>query len=210
MRVTHTDVATGATNPTAIYIRPFSVAYAPYNNPSDGGAAPIRKSLAPAEFANDLQEELSKLAPSMVIRQDEFPTHGWLVEGAFEEINAGDPDLRGSTEGWIKGTGRSCLKLHVRVIDVGGGSPGLAVPDSKDGMLVQQPIRTRAGSIIYEFDLAGGSAHSGCTGSILAPGLGDAVPFDFRNAAQQIMLALSPDPFRYGYRLSPSQDLSRL
>jgi hypothetical protein len=207
MRVTHTDVATGATNPRAIYIRPFSVAYTPYSDPQIGAAAPIRKSLAPAAFADDLQEELSKLAPSMVIGENEFPARGWLVEGVFEEVNAGDSRLRGSTEGWVKGAGRSCLKLHVRVTDLGGNTPAIAELDSKDGSLVQRPIGTPVGSIIYEFDLAGGSGRSGSFGSILAPGFGDAVPFDFRNAAEQIMLTLSPDPFRYGYRSSPSQNL---
>ena len=41
-------------------------------------------------------------------------------------------------------------------------------------------------------------------GSIYAPGLGYAEPFDFKNAAERIMLALNTDPFRYGDRSSPS------
>lgn len=40
-RIANTSVATGATSPKAIYIRPFSVAYARTNS------APIRKSLFP-------------------------------------------------------------------------------------------------------------------------------------------------------------------
>lgn len=207
MQVTHTEVATGATNPHAIYIRPFSVACAPYTDLTHPCVVPIRKSLAPAEFANDLQEELSKLAPSMVIAQNEFPTRGWLVEGAFEEIDAGDPRWRGSTEGLVKGAGRSHLKLHVRVTDLGGNTPDDTKFAVQDGMVFQRPIKIHPGSVIYEFDLAGGSGKSAYLGSILAPGLGDAVPFDFRNAAEKILITLSPDPFRYGYRSSPSQNL---
>jgi hypothetical protein len=56
--------------------------------------------------------------------------------------------------------------------------------------------------VIYEFDVAGGSRFTGKRGSVTAPGLGYAVPFDYRNAAERIRHALEPDPHRYGLRTS--------
>jgi len=47
------------------------------------------------------------------------------------------------------------------------------------------------------------SGLSGHHGQIYAPGLGDAEPFDFKNAAERVMLALSTDPYRLGARTSP-------
>lgn len=199
MRVTHTEVATGAVNPPAIYIRPFSIEYAAYHDAFNPNGA-VAKSLAPIAFANDLQEELSKIAPAKVLAPDECATLGWLVEGQFEVVDSGDFIKRGSPGGPF-GLGRSCLVLHVRVTDL--GKAGVEVSDAKEGVSVLKSARTSRGRVIYEFDVAGGSRGSGKLGSISAPGLGDAIPFDFRNAAERIMLALSPDPFRYGDRSSP-------
>jgi hypothetical protein len=58
--------------------------------------------------------------------------------------------------------------------------------------------------VIYEFDVAGGSHGTGKFGSVTAPGLGYAPPFDYRNAAERIYEALAPDEFHYGLRDSPS------
>ncbi len=201
VHVTHTEVATGATNPKAIYIRPFSVQYAKFSGYNNGNGAAIRKSLAPIEFANDLQEELAKLAPARVLAEGESAPLGWLVEGEFEVINSGDPGARWTPAGFA-GAGKSCLVLHVRVTDL--DHRGVA-SESKDEVGPSKAGHSRYGRVIYEFDLAGGSGMSGRLGSIYAPGLGDAIPFDFRNAAERIMLALSPDAFRYGYRSSPTR-----
>jgi len=202
MHVTHTEVATGATNPPAIYIRPFSVAYAKYSAYNSGNGAAIRKSLAPVEFANDLQQELAKLAPAMVIKPDEYPRTGWLVEGEFEVIRGGDPALRCTpvTSGVVYKDG---LKLHIRITDVDRRSVSA---DQKEGATVEKGVKTNAGVVIYEFDVAGSTRASGPFGTIYAPGTGDAIPFNFRNAAERILLTLSPDPFRYGYRSSPTRN----
>ncbi len=56
--------------------------------------------------------------------------------------------------------------------------------------------------VIYEFDMAGGSRGQGKLGTVRASGLGKATPFDLRNAAERILLVLSPDPFRFGARSS--------
>lgn len=202
MHVTHVEVATGATNPPAIYIRPFSVAYAKYSAYSGGNGPAIRKSLAPAEFANDLQQELAKLAPAMVIKPDEFPRTGWLVEGEFEVIRGGDASQR-CTPACAGGLGKASLKLHVRITDVDRRSVSA---DQKEGVTVEKGVKTNAGVVIYEFDVAGSTRSSGPFGTIYAPGTGDAIPFNFRNAAERIMLTLSPDPFRYGYRSSPTRN----
>jgi len=203
VRVTRTEVATGAHDPKAIYIRPFDVTYSTYECYQGGNGRAIRKSLAPIEFANDLQEELSKIAPARVLKANERAPIGWVVEGEFEVIDAGDVADRSIPVESHLGRGASHVKLHVRVIDVGDKS--VVTNESKDGVEVTKEIHTKSGNVVYEFDLAGGSRGSGPFGSIYAPGLGNAIPFDFRNAAERIMLALSPDPFRYGYRSSPTR-----
>ena len=202
MHITRTEVATGAVNPPAIYIRPFSVDYARFRGYQSGNESEVRKSLAPVEFAEALKEELSKLAPAMVIQPDEDPTTGWLVEGEFDVMNAGHPALRGTPGGSV-GWGRSKIAVHVRVTDV---DRKVVVRDSKGAVTTSRAAWAKAGAVVYEFDVVGGARGGGASGSVYSPGLGNAMPFDFRNAAERIMLALSPDPFRYGYRSSPSRN----
>ena len=100
------------------------------------------------------------------------------MEGQFDLVDGGDPVGRfflGPFE-----VGRSFLALHVKVTDV------------------------RKHRVIYEFDMAGGSRGQGRLGTVRASGLGKATPFDLRNAAERILLVLSPDPFRFGARSSVS------
>ena len=181
-RVTHTEVATGAVNPQAIYIRPFPVAYGQFDRCSPSGNRPIRAALASVEFANDLQEELSKIAPARVLAPGEDAPVGWRVDGWFEAIESGYAPC-----GWNpfrKTASRpSCLKLHIRVTDV---------------------CRSRCGGdgVVYAFDVQAGTRAEG-VGSPASPGLGYPLPFDFRNTAELIALTLTPDPFRYGVRTSP-------
>ena len=178
IRVTHTDTATVTIPPKAIYIRPFRIACADFDRCSPDGSRPIRQSLAPIEFANDLQEELAKIAPATVLKPDEYAPLGWLVDGEFQQVESG------YSPGWWSPKGDtvsriSCVKLHVRIRDV-----------------------CQKGAVVYEFDVAAGTK-GGCFGSIYQPGMGYPLPFDFRNAAERIALTLTPDPFRYGYRNSP-------
>lgn len=190
-KVTHTDVATGATNPKAIYIQPFDITEADYVGYHEGGYGerPIRRSLAPAEFSNDLKIELAKIAPTMVLKDGEVPHVGWLVTGSFVLVDAGHPAARTTFF-----AGQSRIKLHVRVIDLGSKN---ARPDSKD-INPDKELYSGRGNVIYEFDVAGGSRLSGPIGTIYAPGYGYAVPFDFKNAADRIGMALTPDALRYG------------
>lgn len=200
MRVVHTDVATGVVNPKAIYIRPFEMAGALYRdegNPNGG----VAKSLAPVEFANMLQEQMGKIAPSMVLMEDEVPVIGWLVEGHIEVLDSG---VRGHRAlplfGSVGRAGASTMVVHVKITDM-RSYPELA-PIGKD--LVEATGRdTLTGRVVYEFDVAGGDYFGGPLGTISTPGLGHARPFDMRNTAERIMLALSPDAFRYGARTSP-------
>ena len=168
----------GAANPVAIYIRPFCIDQAVFTGDEAAslGEMPIRKALTPIQFAGDLKEELSKLAPARILQADEVPRVGWLVEGAFTLVDGGNPAARWAA-GHV-GAGRSYLGLHVKVTDV---------------------VSHR---VVYEFDMAGGSRQQGKLGSLRASGLGKATPFDLRNAAERIMLVLSPDPHRYGVRSS--------
>ena len=89
IRVTHTDAATVTTPPKAIYIRPFRIACAEFDRCTPDGGRPLRQSLAPIEFADDLQEELAKIAPARVLKPDEYAPLGWLVDGEFQEVESG-------------------------------------------------------------------------------------------------------------------------
>lgn len=196
VRVSETQVASGAVNPRSIYIRPFDVSATEYvgKHRGDWGERPIRQSLAGRNFANSLKEELEKLAPSMVIEDDERPVEGWLVEGSIDVADNGHGGGRGFIPFGKFGMGQSEVRIHVRIRDMGGNY----VENGKaTGALGKR------GSVIYEFDLAGGSRLSGHDGQIYAPGVGDAEPFDFKNAAERVMMALSVDPHRYGVRTSP-------
>jgi len=204
VHVTHTDVATGATNPTAIYIRPFDVSDCTFigrhHNP---GELPIRKSLAPAEFSEALKEALEEMAPAMVLKPGDLPHSGWLVEGSLDLVDAGHPGTRAEPICDIFGDGASHINVHVRIIDLVAHKA--VATDAKDATGVQtHAVKTQKGVVIYEFDVAGGSYYTGKFGSVTAPGLGYAVMFDYRNAAERIYEALTPDEFRFGVRDGPT------
>jgi hypothetical protein len=193
--VSDVQVASGAANPKAIYIRPFDASAADYRGDHRGGRfeRPIRQSLAGRQFAEALEEELDKMAPSMIIEENESPRAGWLVEGTLDVVNGGSVGQRAMPVASDLGMGSSKVVIHVRIREI-GASGG----DDKDASKLG-----RRGNVIYEFDLAGGSRFSGHHGTYYAPGLGDAEPFDYRNAAERVLIALTTDPFRYGVRTSP-------
>jgi hypothetical protein len=199
VHVTHTDIATGAVNPTAIYIRPFDVSDCTFigrhHNP---GEVPIRKSLAPAEFGEALKEQLEEMAPALVLKPGDVPTSGWLVEGSLDLVDSGNPWKRAIPfNAW--GSGASHINIHVRVIDL--DAHHVVTADAKDATGTQtHPVKTPHGVVIYEFDVAGGSYYTGKFGTVTGPGLGYSVMFDYRNAADRIYEALSPDEFHYGIR----------
>jgi len=163
----------GATNPVAIYIRPFCIDTATFSGDeaNSEGEMPIRKALTPVEFAEDLKEELEKMAPARILKDNESPRVGWLVEGRFEIVDGGDPYARAFFGTF--GAGRSFLQLHVRVTDV------------------------RRHMVVYEFEMAGGSRNQGRHGTLRASGLGKASHFDLRNAAERVYLTLSANPYRF-------------
>jgi Domain of unknown function (DUF4410)/BREX system ATP-binding protein BrxC/D len=171
-----TNCGVGASDPSAIYIRPFCIDTAVFkgDQANSEGEMPIRKALAPVEFANDLKEQLEKMAPARVLRDDQSPRVGWLVEGQFDLVDGGSPAAR-FFFGFF-GAGRSFLVLHVKVTDV------------------QRHV------VVYEFDMAGGSNLQGKAGTLRASGLGKAIHFDLQNAAERIYVTLSANPYRFGSR----------
>lgn len=173
-----TSCGVGAHNPKAIYIRPFCIDGATFigDETASDGEMPMRKALTPVSFASTLKEQLEKMAPARILRDDESPRTGWLVDGEFTMVDGGSP-LGRFFFGQF-GAGRSHLAMHVRVTDVDSGV------------------------IAYEFDVAGGSHGQGKLGTVRASGLGKATPFDLVNAAERIYLALEPNAFRYGTRSS--------
>jgi len=190
MRVTNTEVATGAAHPKAIYIRPFSVEYAEFRDGNNPNSQAIRKSQAPIQFAEVLQEELSQIAPTRVLQPDEDAPTGWLVEGSFDRIDTGIP-----------GTGNNGkLKMHVRVIEVDRFNED--APDPKSPNIAHGP-NSRYGRVIYAFDVEGHGISTSHFDTVRAEQVGSSLARDYRNAAERIMIALSPDPFRYGERDAP-------
>lgn len=175
-----TNCGVGASNPSAIYIRPFCIDTAVFKGDEalTDGEMPIRKALTPVEFAQDLRQQLEKIAPTRILLDNQAPRIGWLVDGQFQEVDGGSP-LGRFFLGNL-GVGQSFLALHVRVTDV-----------------------TR-GTVVYEFDMAGGSRFQGKLGTVRASGLGRATHFDLQNAAERIYLTLSANPYRYGERASVS------
>jgi hypothetical protein len=175
-----TDCGVGAYNPRAIYIRPFCVDTAVFQGDQalSDGEMPIRKAIAPVEFAVDLKEQLEKIAPTRILKDSESPRTGWLVTGNFTMIDGGSPYARFFV-GWFGG-GQSHLVLHVKVTDVDRGR------------------------VVYEFDMAGGSRFQGRHGTVRASGLGRATHFDMVNAAERIYITLSANPYRYGERANIS------
>ncbi|MGI9115380.1 MAG: DUF4410 domain-containing protein [Chthoniobacterales bacterium] len=170
----------GASNPRAIYIQPFCIDTATFSGDEaqTDGELPIRKALTPVEFAEDLKEQLEKIAPARVLKPHESPRVGWLVDGNFEVVDGGSPAGRYFLG--ALGVGRSILALHVRVTDV------------------------KSGIVVYEFDMAGGSKLQGRLGTVRASGLGRATHFDLQNAAERVYLTLSANPYRYGARANVS------
>jgi Domain of unknown function (DUF4410) len=190
-KIAHTDVATGAYKPKAIYVRSYIADNAPFHghHGDSVGEHKIRKSLAPAAFSKALKEEMERLAPAMVIDNDETPPTGWLVESDIDYASAGS-----QTERAILGplvVGHSCVKIHVRITDMDARHAALNDKDTSKG---------GSGAVIYEFDVSGGSSISGAAGTVYAPGLGNPEEFDYKNAAERIYYALSIDPQRFGVR----------
>lgn len=173
-----TTCGVAASDPTAIYIRPFCIDNATFTGylADSAGEMPLRKALTPLHFAGSLKEQLSKIAPARILKDNEIAPTGWLVEGEFQVVDGGDPVAR-FFAGHL-GAGRSFMSMHVRITDV------------------------NTGVVIYEFDVAGGSRLQGPAGTIRASGLGIAAPFDLENAAERIYLALTPNVHRYGKRSS--------
>lgn len=204
VKVAHTDVASGATNPKAIYVRSYISDEARFKgNHGHVGEKPIRRSLAPAEFSKALKEELEKLAPAMVLKDDEEPTTGWLVESDLVWVHGGSPTLRAIPGLNHLGAGRSFVRIHVRVTDIDAANPVSEAKKEVSSGAAKQ-VASQNGPVIYEFDLKGGSRLTGAAGSIYAPGLGQARPFDFKNAAERVYMALAVDPHKFGSRAEPT------
>ncbi len=189
-KITNTVIASGGVSPKAIYIRTFNIADGAFRGAHGGcGAKAIRQSQAPVLFARVLKEELEKVAPAVVIADDETGEAGWEVDGDIEVVNAGCPSARLLAGGL--GLGRSGILVHVRITEIGSK----AHHDEKGGN----------GPVIYEFDVAGGSRLMGAVASIHSSGYGNAVSFDMRNAAEKIREMLEVDAARFGVRDSSRQ-----
>jgi hypothetical protein len=88
-----TTCGVGASHPRAIYIRPFCIDNAVFqgDEADSDGEMPIRKALAPVELAEDMKEELERIAPARILKDNELPRVGWLIEGNFTAVDGGSP-----------------------------------------------------------------------------------------------------------------------
>jgi hypothetical protein len=189
-RVVKTNYASGALQPSKIFIKPFGTEAFTGDHGTEAERA-ILESQGGREFANILKEELEKLAPTTVLGPGERPDGGWLVTGELEVVNGGCPWGRAFL-GHV-GVGRSQILVHVKVIDADHAGHR----DAKDS-------KGASSNTLYDFDVAGGSKLQGHAGTVMASGLGYATPFDYRNAAERIGKVLNPDVERYGARSSAS------
>ena len=131
-----------------------------------------------SSLREDLKEQLEKIAPARILKPGETPRIGWLVDGEFDVVDGGSPVGRFFLGSF--GVGQSVLALHVRVTDV------------------------KSGSVVYEFDMYGGSELQGRHGTVRASGLGRALHFDLQNSAERVYLTLSTNPYHYGARANVS------
>jgi hypothetical protein len=101
----------GAYAPRAIYIRPFCIdtAVVQGNVAHGAGEIPIQKAIMPHEMAEDLKQQLEKIAPARILKDNESPRVGWVVDGHFNTIDGGHP-------------GRSYMAMHIRITDVPTGT----------------------------------------------------------------------------------------
>ena len=88
-----TNCGVGASNPSAIYIRPFCIDNAIFQGDEahSDGEMPIRKALTPIEFAGNLKVNLERIAPARILKSNESPRVGWLVDGSFTLVDGGSP-----------------------------------------------------------------------------------------------------------------------
>src|SRR5205809_48201 len=91
-----TNCGVGASHPRAIYVRPFCIDNAVFEGDEAAsiGEMPIRKALTPVEFAEDMKEELERIAPVRILKDTESPRLGWLIEGRFDRVDGGSPLAR--------------------------------------------------------------------------------------------------------------------
>jgi len=187
VEVTKTYVASGAHHPSSIYIRPFTVATATFTGDhGPAGELPIRQALAPAELSMALKEELAKIAPTMVIDDNDIPEEGWVVNGNIDLVDGGNQAQRFFAR--HTGAGRTTAVVHVRVTRAGEES---GESDGKGGA---------PNGVLYAFDVKSSSKLADAAGSVYSSGLGSSAMFDYRNIAEEVMRVLSPDPYRYGVR----------
>src|SRR5437016_14346946 len=73
-----TNCGVGASNPSAIYIRPFCIDTAVFKGDEalSDGEMPIRKAMSPVEVANDLKEQLEKIAPARTLKDKQTASNG--------------------------------------------------------------------------------------------------------------------------------------
>ena len=75
----------------------------------------------PSAELRNFNEWLRSLLPlpnlRMVLKDDEEPTTGWLVESDLQWVHGGSPTLRAVPGLNHLGSGRSFVRIHVRVTD---------------------------------------------------------------------------------------------
>jgi hypothetical protein len=102
-------------NPPYIYVAPFDTKTARWLVGRDGMDIVKFKEEFQTNFTLQLQNRLSKMAPSGQRWLDDLPDHGWLVSGQFITVDQGSRALRTAIGA---GAGETTMQTNVYVYDL--------------------------------------------------------------------------------------------
>ena len=102
-------------NPPHIYIAPFDTSTAKWLVGRQGNELNEFKRSFQTNFTHQLEERLTKLAPTEQRWVNDLPDHGWLVAGEFVTVYQGSRALR-TAVGW--GMGETTFQTNVYVYDL--------------------------------------------------------------------------------------------
>ena len=95
-----TNCGVGASNPQAIYVRPFCIDNSVFqgDEASSDGEMPIRKALSPVELAEDMKQELERIAPVRKGRPVTIKLPPIATERASASLTGTAPSRRRSSD----------------------------------------------------------------------------------------------------------------
>lgn len=169
-------------NPPHIYIAPFDTSTGKWLVGREGVDLVNFKEDFQTNFTHQLQERLTKLAPTEQRWVNDLPDHGWLVAGEFTTVFQGSRALR---TGIGMGTGETTLQTTVYVYDL-------------DVSKTQYVLSFRTGVPDAKYDTGAGSGSAPAGLSALGEpvstlsGLGSGLKLDTTRTCREIVAYLAP------------------